>query len=87
MEILRVGEKPGERTFQGTCERCNSVLRARENELRETDQHQRGPMRLLGKCPVCDFPHVHFDKQVKDGVVVYPVQSVRFVQNNRGDKS
>ncbi len=52
MEVIKMGEKPGERWVVMTCPNCHSVLRARMGEMKYADD---GPNRSWGyfTCMVC----------------------------------
>lgn len=52
-EIIRRGELPEERKYQGTCARCRSVVRFDHGEVNHSyDQHNGGSL-FRAVCPVC----------------------------------
>jgi len=60
MEVIYRGEIPPEPTYQGTCSRCKSIIRAKMNEL---SPKSRGlnEIEYAGVCPVC-FNRIDFTK-------------------------
>ncbi|WKV20474.1 hypothetical protein 16Q_081 [Pseudomonas phage 16Q] len=53
MEIIVRGKAPSEYRYDGTCDKCRSVLKADHDELEHTHDQRHGDAHR-GTCPVCD---------------------------------
>jgi len=56
MRILEAGTRPGERIWTGSCQKCNTVFSARQDELKKiTHEDQRnGGVYAHVDCTFCD---------------------------------
>lgn len=54
MEIIKRGNVPSERIWQGTCRACKSIVRAKQSELTNIRDEQRENTQFSWEvCPVC----------------------------------
>lgn len=54
MKVIKVGVRPEDRPWKGTCRACKSVVEAKESELNNIqDDPREGGKFCWAKCPVC----------------------------------
>ena len=60
MEVVHRGELPQDRQFKGTCNTCGSVVKAKQSELKASNDGRNGTD-YSAKCPVCGVI-MYFDR-------------------------